>query len=196
MDAKSDLKVCLIGNSGVGKTSILERAVSNLFKPETCPTVGYQNSRKEVIKDNTKYVFNIWDTAGQETFRSLVPVYFREASAILLVFDVTSKESFDDLQYWIETLIENDIFSNQIMLIGNKIDLQERAVELSEITKFQEDNRLFNYFECSALSGVNINEIFYALTSMPSIQRSNQYNQETVTLTPHNENNNNNKNCC
>ena len=103
-------KVVLIGESGVGKTSIINRYTQNTFKSQRLPTTGANFVTKTIIleEENKSIKFEIWDTAGQETYRSLAKVFYKNAAVCILVFDITRKSSFDELkEYWVEEIKEN-----------------------------------------------------------------------------------------
>lgn len=126
------LKILIIGESGVGKSSLLLRFTDDTFDPEQAATIGVDFKVKTISVDGNRCKLAIWDTAGQERFRTLTPSYYRGAQGVILVYDVSSKSSFDKLGVWLSELetfsTRNDMVK---MLVGNKIDKDKREVERS-----------------------------------------------------------------
>ncbi|KAG9094360.1 hypothetical protein FRC06_010885 [Ceratobasidium sp. 370] len=118
-----DAKVVIMGSAGVGKTSLVTRYVEERFAPQTTTTTGAFFHSKKVTVDGTKVRLQIWDTAGQERFRSMAPMYYRGASAAILVYDITSASSFDDVKVWIDELKRNCDPDLLIFIVGAKADL-------------------------------------------------------------------------
>ena len=157
-------KIVLIGNVAVGKSSIIKRFIFNEFTSDYKGTIGTESSRKSLlISDNKKVNLSIWDTCGQEKFRTVTRQYYRDTQAILLVFDLTDEKSFDNLQSWYEEAME---YINEIkcifFLFGNKSDkINENKVNEKEIKNFMRKNpKIKKYFEVSALDGHNIDLAF------------------------------------
>ncbi|KAG9125970.1 hypothetical protein FRC07_005378 [Ceratobasidium sp. 392] len=126
-----DAKVVIMGSAGVGKTSLVTRYVEERFAPQTTTTTGAFFHSKKVTVDGTKVRLQIWDTAGQERFRSMAPMYYRGASAAILVYDITNASSFDDVKVWIDELKRNCDPDLLIFIVGAKADLAahgQRAV--------------------------------------------------------------------
>ena len=159
MDYDKKCQLLIIGDAIVGKTSILSRFENNSFNPNYLATVGLDFFKKEVIIDNKKIRIKIWDTAGQERYKSLTKGFFRNAQGIIIVFDVTNKESFDNLQYWIQSILNNisDIGNIPVIIIGNKIDLPQREINKEDGENYAKKYN-YKYFETSAKSGENIEE--------------------------------------
>ena len=136
-DADSDeIKIILIGDSGVGKTNLINTCVGLGFNESENPTVtGYSNSKTMVVNDKT-YTLNLWDTAGQESYRGLTQLFFRGAEIIILVYDITSRKTFESLDEWYE--ISEDTINNEHIygIVGNKNDLFVNA----EITEDEGEN--------------------------------------------------------
>ena len=144
-------KIITIGDSGVGKTSIIRKYLYNIFEQQTLNTIGLNFSFKEIIlKNKTKVKLKILDTAGQEKYNSLTKTYYKNADGVLFVFDISSKKSFESLQNWMELFKENHNGNKNIpvYLIGNKCDL-ERNVDQESIDKFIKETG-FEYRERSA----------------------------------------------
>ncbi len=156
-------KVLLLGNSDVGKSSMLLRFVDSVWNDAFTPTIGVDFKVKTLEINNKRVKMQIWDTAGQERFRTVVSTYFRGAHGILLLYDVTNKDSFKNLENW---LIEIEKNSNQKVLkilIGNKCDLTEdREITTEEGQTFANRNGM-EFMETSAKMNTNVSEAFTTL---------------------------------
>ena len=160
MNYEEICNIRIIGDSTVGKTSILNRFTNDFFSTNYASTVGVDYFFKDEIINDRRIRIKIWDTVGQERYRSLTTSFFRNAQGIILTFDVTNKNTFDSLKFWIESL-QNSLGSLnviQILIIGNKIDMKyKREVTFEEADKFCIELNL-PYFECSAKDNININK--------------------------------------
>jgi small GTP-binding protein len=162
-------KVILVGDSSVGKTTIISRYL-NLYNPNPISTTGASYSVKETIfENNIKISFEIWDTAGQEKYRSLNKIFYNNSNICFLVFDITERQSFDNiLNFWYKEVFEynnNNYSSNNILfgVIANKIDLEKNInVKVDEIKNFS-DKIGADFILASAKNGIGINEIFMKL---------------------------------
>lgn len=162
-DCSVDYKVIIIGESRVGKTSIVNRLNNNKFQENTISTVGIDFVNVFYKIDNVRVKLQIWDTAGQERFRTITKSYFRNVKAIVLAFDLTEKESFEKLEYWFWSFSDSQLEDAIIYLVGNKLDLlSDREVTYIEAQKFADKN-LFKYFETSAKTGYNLTTTFESL---------------------------------
>ena len=167
MDAKEEVadivyKLLLLGESNVGKTSILLRYINNTFENSNIATCGVDVKCKFVSFDNKKIKLNIWDTAGQERFRGLAKNYFRGAHGFIFTYDITSKESFSKLKGWIRDAKEKiqDENSFKMIIVGNKKDREEqREVDFKTLENFAKEKNV-NYYEVSAKTGEGIDKIF------------------------------------
>ena len=158
------IKLLLIGDSNVGKSSILTKYVDNNFTNNYNTTIGIDFKIKTIIVGEYKVKLQLWDTAGQEKFRALTTSYFRGAQGVIITFDLTKLESFLHLEMWLSELLKNDDEYN-IILVGNKSDLKENIVITKEQAEtFAKKNNL-KYFECSASTGENLNELFQYISS-------------------------------
>lgn len=131
---KNILKIVILGDSGVGKTTLLQQYVSQKVSAHSKPTIGADFTKKEVMIDNSVVTLQIWDTAGQEKFQSLGYAFYRGADCCALVYDITNNKSFDNLTKWREGIIENagcsDPNTFPFVLIGNKLDKEsDRKVQ-------------------------------------------------------------------
>eukprot|EP01155_Anaeramoeba_flamelloides_P002351 Anaeramoba_flamelloidesa1058030_33.p1 GENE.a1058030_33~~a1058030_33.p1 ORF type:complete len:206 (+),score=36.65 a1058030_33:20-637(+) len=157
-------KICFIGDEGVGKTSIITRFIYESFDPETQSTVGVDFLSKTIHIENQSIRLQLWDTAGQERFRCLLPSYIRNSSLAVLVFDVTNQQSFENLDFWLQTVKEIRGEDVIIFYIGNKTDLKEQRKISTEDLKKKAEEKGFIYFETSAKSGFNIKQMFQKVT--------------------------------
>ncbi|ORX48521.1 ras-like GTP-binding protein RYL2 [Hesseltinella vesiculosa] len=121
-----EAKVVVLGSQGVGKTSLVVRYINKTFAPNSTSTIGASFMTKKLTVDNCKVRLQIWDTAGQERFRAMSQLYYRGSQAALLVYDITSKESFQELHSWVEELKRNMNEELIMVVIGNKSDLAPR----------------------------------------------------------------------
>ncbi|CAP33591.1 Protein CBR-RAB-18 [Caenorhabditis briggsae] len=144
------LKILIIGESGVGKSSLMLRFVDDVFDPEQAATIGVDFRVTSMTIDGNRVKLAIWDTAGQERFRTLTPSYYRGAQGVICVYDVTSRSSFEKLKHWmteVDTYCTND---NVIkMMVANKIDMPNRTVTREEGLKFAKRHRTL-FIEASA----------------------------------------------
>ena len=156
-------KILTIGDGGVGKTSILRRYVENKFLKHHLSTIGIDFLSKTLKIKDKEIKLKIWDTAGQERYRQITSHIYKDADGIILVFDVTSEESFNQITDWMDQ-IKNNVSKEEInlILIGNKCDLADRMVEKERGEKMAEKLKI-KYFETSALTGQGINEAFEEL---------------------------------
>ncbi|KAK8630905.1 hypothetical protein V6N13_079676 [Hibiscus sabdariffa] len=156
-------KVVVIGDSAVGKTQILSRFAKREFCLESKSTIGVEFQTRTVTINSKVIKAQIWDTAGQERYRAVTTAYYRGALGAMLVYDISRRQSFDNLARWVEELRANSDNSIVIMLIGNKADLvEQRAVPTEDAVEFAKDHGLF-FAETSALSGDNVDKAFFQL---------------------------------
>jgi small GTP-binding protein len=155
------VKLVLVGDQAVGKTSIATRHVEHEFDPDVPPTVNTTYSALDMGLHGTTYAFDLWDTAGQEQFKSMVPNYARNAAGALLVFDVTNADSFANLPEWVSTVRQTA--EPAFVIFGNKTDLEgERAVPAEQAENYCRENG-FAYCEGSAKTGVGVRAAFEML---------------------------------
>ena len=153
-------KIILIGNSGVGKSSILQQYMNHVFDSNYKITIGVDFLMKSLVINNQIVKLQVWDTAGQERYKSMVASYYRGAHVALIVFDLTSHRSFEALPSWIEAFYKSGPEQKNTILIGNKKDLiNERQVTKEEVELFSQTNNMM-YFETSAREGDNIDYVF------------------------------------
>ena len=161
LDDLMKFKLIVVGNISTGKSSILNRFVNETFEEDYQATIGLDFQSKNITIHDQDVRLILYDTAGQEKFRSLIPMYIREAQIILLIYDVSNRESFESLPKWFSDIL--DVKNNEavFVLVGNKIDLEnERQVSTEEGKNFAlEKNMIFQ--EVSAKNGTNFEELFY-----------------------------------
>lgn len=168
-----DYKIVLLGESSVGKSSILERLQNNSFNDSKSSTIGAAFVSKKIIHDDDLINLQIWDTAGQERFHNLTPLYYRNSNIAIVVFDLNNLQSLKKADFWIDELKnyidENDNNSMKIVLVGNKSDLlvDGECIFQKDIDDFlqQYDSLIIKYFVTSAKLNLNIVELFDYITS-------------------------------
>mmetsp|Transcript_9567 Transcript_9567/g.16782 ORF Transcript_9567/g.16782 Transcript_9567/m.16782 type:complete len:217 (-) Transcript_9567:55-705(-) len=159
------IKLLMIGDSGVGKTCLLLRYANDSFSPTFITTIGIDFKIKTITLDEKVIKLQIWDTAGQERFRTITTSYFRGAQGILLVYDVTDRGSFENIQNWVGQIknhAENNISK---VLIGNKsdVDPSERAVTYEEGENLAKQYGIDHFYEASAKKDINVKKAFEAV---------------------------------
>ena len=156
----NNYKIVVIGDINVGKTSILSRFRYGSFEQSYMPTLGIDFFTKNLFYEDKTIRLILWDTAGQERFRSLIPSYLKNADCIIIVYDITNKDSFNSLTHWLNDAKNNTIEGTIFVICGNKIDLKEkRVVTNEEIDEYIKKENLL-YVECSAMNGEGIKELF------------------------------------
>ena len=159
-EASYSVKFIIVGDSSVGKSNILLRFSRNEFDSGHQATLGIEFANKHVIHNNVDYLVQIWDTAGQENFRSVTRAYYKASAVAMVVYDITKEESFSHIQSWMKDCKELAPSTVLIALIGNKSDLEEQRVITKERGEnlARENNMMF--FETSALNGNGIENAF------------------------------------
>eukprot|EP00762_Andalucia_godoyi_P004962 ANDGO_01375.mRNA.1 Ras-related protein Rab-7A len=159
------LKVIILGDSGVGKTSLMNQFVNKKFSNQYKATIGADFLTKEVMVDDRLVTMQIWDTAGQERFQSLGVAFYRGADACILVYDVTAAKSFDNLESWREEFLiqagPRDPENFPFIVIGNKIDVESnRVVPHKKALAWCQSKGNIPYFETSAKEAINVEQAF------------------------------------
>jgi len=152
-------KYIIIGDTGVGKSCLLLQFTDKRFRSDHDLTIGVEFGARLVTIDHKQIKLQIWDTAGQESFRSITRSYYRGASGALLVYDVSRRDTFEHLLRWLEEARQNASANMAIMLIGNKSDLERRGVTYEEGAAFARENGLL-FRETSAKSSQNVEDAF------------------------------------
>ena len=154
------LKYIIIGDAAVGKSNLLLRYVHGQFKPEYQLTIGVEFGAKNIEIDSKIFRIQIWDTAGQENFRSITRAYYKNSVCALVVYDISSRDSFNNVMSWIEDCRNQSPKTIFIVLVGNKCDLEDkRQVTYEEGKELADKNELL-FFESSAKDGINVDDIF------------------------------------
>ncbi|OHT05778.1 Ras-related protein Rab-22A [Tritrichomonas foetus] len=174
-----NLKIVILGNQSVGKTSLINCWLGKSFVPNNVATVGGAASTKVDQIDDIKYSFQMWDTAGAEKYRALSPLYTRDSMAALLVFDLTKQSSFDDLNYWVNSLSQQGQIP--FVIAGNKEDLTEEHVVKLEDASAYAANVNSQFFAVSAKTGNNVDLLFKQL-EFTAVQ--NYKNSSTADVSP------------
>ena len=174
-------KVLLLGDSSVGKSCLLLRFCDNCFQEAHLTTIGLDFRVKAINLDNNRKVkIQIWDTAGEDRFRSITRNYYKGAKGILLIFDVTDKESFAHIKDWVERIHDESPEGITICLIGNKIDRNEdRVISNEEGKKLAEECKI-SYFETSAKIGTGVEEVFTSLVKKIDTIYMNEHQEEII----------------
>ena len=209
---EESIKVVLIGESGVGKTSIISQFTKGVFNQDLISTNGATfSTKKKEFKDLNKILsFEIWDTAGQEKYRSLAKMFFKDAAVALIVYDITSKKSFDEIKnYWMNLVKENGPKQIIMYIVGNKCDLSEKEVVNEDEVREYADKQNVSFYLTSAKNSIGIDELFDEIgkkylspefnNSEEIIQRKMRKNEVTKVnkeAALQNNKNNNKKGCC
>lgn len=183
------VKLVLLGEAAVGKSSLVLRFVSNDFQENKEPTIGAAFLTQKCTIGERTIKYEIWDTAGQERFASLAPMYYRNAQAAVVVYDITKPASFIKARHWVKELHEQANRDITIALVGNKLDLVEddsaedgetlRKVSIEEGQSLADEEGLL-FFETSAKTGNNVNEVFVGIGSkIPSVTVTGSEAQES-----------------
>ena len=175
-------KVLLLGNSDVGKSSLILRYVDQVWSDTFVPTIGVDFKVKTLEIENKQIKMQIWDTAGQERFRNVISSYFRGSHGIFLIYDITNRDSFKNLENWLIEIEKNASQNVLKILIGNKSDLvDDREIKTEEGQAFANRNGM-KFIETSAKMNTNVNEAFETLAKLMM-----EFNNEKKTLPTKNE---------
>ena len=159
---KITLKILILGDTEVGKTSLLFKYIDHVFPEEHIATIGVEYKVKFIIKDDYSIKLQIWDTAGQERFHSITKSIYRNTNGVLFVYDITKKDTFSNIKNWIKDT-ENIDKEIKGVIIGNKIDLEEnREIEEDDLKELSNIKNM-PALECSAKNNINVNEAFNIL---------------------------------
>ena len=159
------LKLLLIGDSSVGKTSILLNYTENYFPESHLSTIGVEYKVKQITTDKFRIILQVWDTAGQERFRSITKSFFRNTDGIFFVYDITNRKSFNSVKDWIKGA-ESNYNKFEKILVGNKIDLEsERQVKREELEDFGGKKKI-QVVETSAKEKTNIDDAFQMMVDL------------------------------
>ncbi|KAJ5075290.1 ras-related protein rab-5c [Anaeramoeba ignava] len=196
-------KIVILGDSGVGKTSLALRFTHNEFHDLELSTVGAKCFTKSVHVADKDVHFSIWDTAGQERFQSLAPIYYRNSRAAIIVYDITQKKSFHEAERWVDEMKRHGDEDLVIALIGNKSDLNEyREVKMKVAQEYALKNNLI-FLETSAKTGEHVEDLFMKIAEMlPSVHAKIPENLDhnfgivSISKLEEKEKRKEKKNCC
>lgn len=165
------VKLVLLGEAAVGKSSLVLRFVNNEFNDNKEPTIGAAFLTQKCILEEHVIKFEIWDTAGQERFHSLAPMYYRNAQAAIVAYDITKSASLDRAKAWVKELQRQANPNIVICLVGNKLDLEsERAIPAQEAKAYAEEEGLL-FAEASAKTGTNVMDVFFEIAKKIPIEQ-------------------------
>ena len=201
-----NIKLLIVGDSNVGKTSLLLQYTDNYYPDQHTATIGFEYKIKTFQYKDYKIKLQIWDTAGQERFHSITNNYFHNADGILFVYDITSRQSFNGVKVWIKEAEEIGNFYKRL-LIGNKCDLSEkRNISIEELEKYCEEKNM-DFFETSAKENIYLVEAFNKIVELilenktdEEIIREFGVKKSSLSISSRNlgskKNNNKNQRCC
>ena len=160
-------KIVVIGDSSVGKSSLINKVIKDEFEVGYNATIGFEYCDL-YIKVNTKLIkLQIWDTCGQEIYQSVITNFYRNSSLAMMVYAIDNKRSFENLDFWLKEIKKGSNPDAKIILIGNKNDLDEkREVLYDDAKKFSEDFEFSNFIETSAKEGINVKEVFIEIAEL------------------------------
>ena len=192
------IKLVVIGDSGVGKTNFIFQFTEGRFSSIHVATVGFDYKSKiiKLPKSKKNVKLQIWDTAGQERYMSVNKNLFQKVQGIILMYDLTSRESFEHINYWLN-LVKHTTSSKTVMLVANKLDIEEdkRIVSEEEGAKVAKDNNIL-FFEGSGSSGQNVDKIFTTIAEEIYTNLLNDKDFSGNSLTLNKKNKKEKKQCC
>ncbi|CAD8198262.1 unnamed protein product [Paramecium pentaurelia] len=197
-------KFLIIGSAQVGKTNLLTRFIDNVYSESHLTTVGVDFKFKEMKVNGKIMKMQIWDTAGQEKFRTLTQNYYKYAHGVLLVYAIDDIQSFKEITFWMNSLKQHGKTDLAIILIANKCDLEEKRTISKQQGEDLANQLAIEYFETSAKTGKNVNEVFQRLAdlaeslntqkiSLPNLTEDNSYK---INLTSNTRNKKKRQECC
>lgn len=169
-------KLLLIGDSGVGKSCLLLRFADDTYTPDYISTIGVDFKIRTIELDGKTIKLQIWDTAGQERFRTITSSYYRGAHGIIIVYDVTEQESFNNVKQWLQEIDRYATGGVMKLLVGNKSDLIDKKVVEYSIAKEFADSLDIPFLETSALNSTNVEQSFFTMLRQIKLQMSNSNN--------------------
>mmetsp|Transcript_16694 Transcript_16694/g.16611 ORF Transcript_16694/g.16611 Transcript_16694/m.16611 type:complete len:205 (-) Transcript_16694:31-645(-) len=196
------LKVIILGDSAVGKTSLMNQYVNKRFTQQYKATIGADFLTKEVMIDDKLVTLQIWDTAGQERFQSLGVAFYRGADCCVMVYDITSSKSFDNISSWKDEFLSQsnpkDPENFPFVVLGNKLDKEsERKVANAKASQWCRDNGNMPFFETSAKDAINVDEAFQSIArnALSQVKEEEEY-KPTINLTGGKKDKGQKKACC
>ena len=194
-----DVRLLLLGDSAVGKSSLLLRFCEDRFESNFVITIGVDYKVRTLQLDGKLLRLQVWDTAGQERFRTITPAYYRRAMGVLVIFDITNRKSFENVEYWLRNLEDHGDAKVRRVLVGNKGDLSgRRKVALEEASALAQRHSM-PYFEVSAKDNTNVEKVFQsvakAVAETHKLEISNSRQKTSVGSRPSGDNATSSK-CC
>mmetsp|Transcript_57962 Transcript_57962/g.164696 ORF Transcript_57962/g.164696 Transcript_57962/m.164696 type:complete len:206 (+) Transcript_57962:88-705(+) len=165
------VKLLLLGDSAVGKSSLLMRFCESRFDSNFVLTIGVDFKSKDVARQSRKLRLQVWDTAGQERFRTITPAYYRAAMGVVITYDITDQNTFDHVEYWVQQLDQHGSDEVQRILVGNKSDLADLRKVSREDGAALASKYKMAFFETSAKSGENVDDAFLKIADEVVEQR-------------------------
>ncbi|KAF6011733.1 Rab GTPase ypt6 [Brettanomyces bruxellensis] len=182
-------KIVFLGDQGVGKTSLITRFMYDTFDSHYAATIGIDFLSKTMYLDDKTIRLQLWDTAGQERFRSLIPSYIRDSNVAIVVYDITNRDSFNDVQKWLDYIREERGKDVLIILVGNKSDLKDKVVTSDEAEELSKKLGCNLFIETSSKNGYNVKKLFKKVAKMlpelknePTEQETNGNNVQTIDI--------------
>ena len=196
MNYDDKCQILIIGNSVVGKTSILTKYTTKTYNENYIATVGLDFFTKDEKIDDKTIRVKIWDTAGQERYKAITKCFFQRAQGIIIVFDVTNKKSFDDLKIWIDSIrsqskLTEDLENMPIIIIGNKIDIPKRVIDKETALNFSKEQN-FDYYETSAKTGQGVDNAIKNLVKKVMVYISKKNGRDNLKLSENSQK----RKCC
>lgn len=193
-------KLLLIGDSGVGKTSLLFRFSDDAYTPTFISTIGIDFKIKTIELKGKKIKLQIWDTAGQERFHTITTSYYRGAMGIMLVYDITNAKSFDNIQKWLRNIDEHANEDVVKMIVGNKCDMEDRRIIAKERGEAIAREHGIKFMETSACSNINVEKAFLdlskAILDNQTADQERQDSQDRVNIARNEQRNTLTSKCC
>lgn len=180
------VSILTVGETQVGKTSLILRFIDRVFYYDTKTTIGVDFKVKRINLQNKNVLVKIWDSAGQERFKTVTRQYYKNAEGVMLIYDVTSQKSFSMIEEWFKSIIENKRKDAQVILIGNKKDMVNRVISAEQGESLAKKFEI-KYYETSALSGENVDQVFEELAENILKIKLNTEEEESISLSYNSE---------
>ena len=197
-DYDEKIKLMVIGDKNVGKTSLIKRFCQNEFDNAFITTIGIDFQIKNIKMNNKKIKIQIWDTAGQERYRVMAKSYYNSSDGFIIVYDITKRESFNQINNWIDQIVNSAPNYSKSIIFGNKNDLKDmRQVQINEGKELAKQNN-FKFYETSAKDSNNINEGFESIIKdiLRDIQSIKSERENTVAIKDKKHKNKGKQPCC
>ena len=191
------MKIVIVGDTQVGKTCLIRRLASGVYLEHNIATIGaaFQNHVIQTKKGTVS--LQIWDTAGQEKFRALAPMYYRSAAVAILCFDLTNKKTFEALEQWSMELNEKAVDTLKVVICGNKKDMvEQRDVTFQEGEEFAQTHNAIFYTETSSKTGEGVVELFTQIAELGEVDTGPIITTQPLVSTPKKDEETTHKTCC